>query len=93
MKWGLGAEYWSGVESDFGVTKVEWECSTFATPKSDSTPSLRSKTPLHKIHGVLNVEASNQIWSTMNSQFQMFLISSPSFSQGVNSVTVRGDSL
>ena len=23
MEWSLGAEYWSGVESDFGVTKVE----------------------------------------------------------------------
>ena len=24
MEWSLGAEYWSGVESDFGVAKVEW---------------------------------------------------------------------
>ena len=24
MEWSLGAEYWSGVESDFRVAKVEW---------------------------------------------------------------------
>ena len=24
MECSLGAEYWSGVESDFGVAKVEW---------------------------------------------------------------------
>ena len=23
MEWSLGAEYWSGVETDFGVAKVE----------------------------------------------------------------------
>ena len=24
LEWSLGAEYWIGVESDFGVAKAEW---------------------------------------------------------------------
>ena len=32
--------------------------STFATPKSDSTPKLRYKTPLHRIHSALSSQSS-----------------------------------
>ena len=41
MEWCFGAKYWSGVESDFGVAKVEWNAGIiriFATPKFDSAP-------------------------------------------------------
>ena len=45
------ADYWSGVESDFGVAKVEWSCDVSVCVYSWSTQILRSKTPLHRIHG------------------------------------------
>ena len=95
------------MESDFGVTKVEWSAvvmfvcvcvwpnlcnlvivmdryhthsahacahthitsavhSTFATPKSDSTPILQRKTPLHRIHRALSLLAATFVNSSDN---------------------------
>ena len=38
MEWSHGAEYWSGVESDFGVAKVEWSAVVMCVCVTD--PSL-----------------------------------------------------
>ena len=39
-----------GVESDFGVAKVEWSAVVMCVCHA---PKLLSKTPLHRIHGAL----------------------------------------